>query len=644
MPVWGRRGSYIAVTYTVVALVGITVFAQCARQLIPPPEANDLEAYRAGFLARASRQAVKWRTSDSSPFAEARRLDRPVMVFAGTAASQAARRYDDRVFTNREVAARLNQDFVCVRVDLVQEPEWRYAFLPVLRLNVGADPSYAVYFFKPDGSLLTWTGRRAWDDRADFNDFLGLLSLVSDQWRSSGPGQESQAQSEQTAERTLLRSGASVAVPDFDGFVQSYAERRMFTFWNAGRYRFLLQAGRYADVAQLLGGELCTPRTDLVDGGFFRIASGADLRLVEFDKTAAMNADMLAVLARAYVATREPVFEYWYRRTLACIEEQFFAGEMWSSYVESDVREDDRSLRNSFGAAEKRTLFDSELRAFAPRLGMSDNPLAVPHLPDTGFVVKERDGLERAVEKLRSVAPVSGIRLSSDESLDSLGFVVARLFEAATWMDDAKARQMANVGYARLASFRAGTNEVRHSTTGRGLSRRWLGDYTAFADASLEAFLSNGSETALSQGESVLRRALELFTRTGPGDIVCVTKGSRDALDLEMPALLDDGWTPALPWLATLCYRYGAVLGDEALRQRAVDVVERFSPVANAEPGLFPTFYSMALEVSVTGVIVDKGGQPSAPDVRTLRASTRNTEVPQGVLRYVGAKGVPFRR
>ncbi|MCH7945735.1 MAG: DUF255 domain-containing protein, partial [Armatimonadetes bacterium] len=121
MPIWGRRGSYVAVTFTVVMLAVIGAFARCGRDLVPPQEQNDLAAYQAEFLVRAARQRIKWRTTAMNPFAEARRLDRPLMVFAGGSWCQAARRFDADVFASPEVAARLNRDFVCVRVDLAAE-------------------------------------------------------------------------------------------------------------------------------------------------------------------------------------------------------------------------------------------------------------------------------------------------------------------------------------------------------------------------------------------------------------------------------------------------------------------------------------------------------------------------------------------
>ena len=65
MPVWGRRGSYAAVTYTAVALVTVALVAHLSRPLIPPPEPNLLAGYRARFLARAAKQEVSWRIADA---------------------------------------------------------------------------------------------------------------------------------------------------------------------------------------------------------------------------------------------------------------------------------------------------------------------------------------------------------------------------------------------------------------------------------------------------------------------------------------------------------------------------------------------------------------------------------------------------
>jgi uncharacterized protein YyaL (SSP411 family) len=627
MPTWGRRGSFSAITFTAVALTVVAVVAYFTRPAIPQPDPNSLVSYKARFLARAARQAVKWRVSDSDPFADARALDRPVMVFAGSAACQAARTLDEDVFSNREVAARLNNDFVCVRVDTDQEPEWRGAYLPMIRGEL-ADPGYALLFFAPDGTFLTWIGRRAWYDKPDFNDFLGRLSEITAQSKSlDGP---TQAQGEQSQERQDLRGGGSVAVPDVDGFIAAIGTPIAFWQWHGGMYRVLLQSGDLARLNTRLTADLRSPRVDLVDGGFFRVAFGPDPRYVEFDKSATDCAEMLAVLARAYVTTNDPFYKYWYDRSLKCLRSQFFATEPWSAHIEVETEEDGRSARNSFGAAVQRASSDLVLRRAAIPLGLvqRENPLMVP------FVV-EGLPMPEWIASLQRVSDSSVVDPLGDAWLDSSAFVVARTFEAASVLRDDEALQLARQWSSRLHEFRAGSDEVRHATQGRGMARRWLGDYAAFADAMFEQFVATGDEEKLTEGEAVLRRALEVYSQADPGDVVAVVH-SDAGVPLDMPSIVDGDEPPALPELMLACFRYGCVLGDRELRQRAAAIAQRFAPVANGRPWLFSSYFAAAQEVMLTGCTVT-----SSPDlrasVRQFPPSVRNGEVGARGRVYAGS-------
>ncbi len=649
MPTWGRRGSYVGATSTIVALVLVGVFTQCSRDLIPPAENNDLAGFRSRFFSRAGQQGINWRTTEQQPFAEAARLGKPVMVFAGTSASQAARRFDDEIFGNTEVWARLNRDFVCVRVDLGTEPEWRSALLPVLRNRVGADPGFAVWFFKPNSQLLTWIGRREWENKPDFNDFLGSLSAVTQVFHSTPADSWTQSEREQHDEVVNLRQTSTQTMPNMDAYYSSLVQPRTFFQWQPGRYISLLQGQYFEDARQFLRRDLGTPRADLVDGGFFNFGSGSDPMQVEFDKLASVNAQMLAVLARTYVATRDPVFEYWYHRTVECLSEQFMAPEEWSSYVENGVGEDRRSFRNSFSVSDVRTRLDAQARAFAPRLGLDarTNPLMTPYLVDPDSTIKTRELLDGVVGSLRNATDKTKLAAAKDNTLDAAGLVVARTLEAAWLMDDQKTIDLA-LGWAnRLRDFRAGTDEVNHSTFGRGLSRKWLGDFAAYADAMLQAYTVTGDEMWLKDGELVLRRALELFQHDEPGDIVSIagTMASAGPLRLDMPSIVDDGPPPALPWFMVVCFRYGAVLGDRALRQTAVDVAVRFSSVANETPTAFSSFFAAAQEVLLTGCVVTVKGteRPKRPDVPALLAAASNREAYEGSgAHYRGTESKPL--
>ncbi|HXH61095.1 MAG TPA: DUF255 domain-containing protein [Fimbriimonadaceae bacterium] len=655
MPVWGRRGSYVAVTWTVVALALIGSLAALVRRSIPPSEPNSLSSDHSVFLQRASHQPVNWRLMEDDPFAEARRLDLPVMVFAGSAVSQGARSFDDAIFSQPEVAARLNRDFVSVRLDLVTRPEWRSAFLSVLRNQVGADPGFVLWFFSPEGRLLTWVGRRSWSDKVDYNDLLGTLGEVLKQWRSLSPQVSTRAEREQREEVDVLRHGHTLSLPDFSRVPVGLTRQGTFVEWQPGAYRALLSSGSVDTFNSLLSSALFSPRFDLVDGGFFRLASGQDMRLVEFDKSAAVNAQMLAVVARALLANGDPVYKYAYERAVQCIKSSFVSGDDWSSYIESNVTDDERSPRHSFGIATLRTEFSSKARGFADQLGLDprSNPLMVPTLSRSALT-ENRAGLDEFVKEAQTVGDPSVDVGSKDSVLDSVGIVVARTIEAARLMDDSETLSAALSWSKRLSQFRAGIDDVVHSSRGRGRRRKWLGDYTSYADAMMQTYMATGNAASLRDGEQVLRRALVLFARGDKGDFVA-TSGSDGPSDfhVEMPSVVDDGAPPALPALMQQCYRYGCVLGDAGLRSIAFDIAERFASVANQEPGSFYSYFGAASEVLNTGCHVYGTGTPLADIARFARNSPRffcvraaegNKEVPEHGLRaYMREGAVPVK-
>ena len=650
MPIWGPRGSYAAVTFTVVMLVVVGLVARCGSELVPPQEQNDLAAYQAEFLLRASRQRINWRTTGMNPFAEARRLDRPLMLVAGGSWSQAARRFDAVVFASPEVAARLNRDFVCVRVDLAAEPEWRGALLPVQRSQLDVDPGYTVWFFTPSGELLTWSGRRFWEERPDHNGFLGVLGQVLDLREAGSDGTGLQSEVDRRSEVRMLRRIRTRSVPDVQKFVASLDTQREFVTWEAAEYRLLLGAGLTDAMAERLDAALLSPAVDLVDGGFFRLARGLGGQEVEFDKSAATTAEMAALLARAWRATGAPLYRYMCYRAVQSLRDQHLDGQSWASFVEAAVSDNGRSGRNSFGAASLRTRFTAKERAWAPTLGLKPgaNKLMVPYLPDAETLTQDRARLDAFVDRLREIGDPKALSPGGFDLLDSAGIVVARAIETALIVDDGPLLQEALGWSARLRSFRAGADEVRHSLRGTGAAHRWLGDYTAYADAMLQTFVATGDERPLQEGAAVLARALFLYSRDDPGDIVAVTDPPYDmgAFSLEMPSIVDDGGTPALPELMRIAFRYGAVLGDAALIKVASDVTERFAAVANETPSSFASYFAAANEVVNAGCLIVAGPDSVErakllalrhPDKFVAPAAAANAETPEaGVYSFVG--------
>ncbi len=593
MPIWGRRESYSVVTSTVVLLVIAGVSANYLRGLIAPIEPNGLVAFEEAFMKRASTQRVRWLTVDDEPFKRAINEGKSVMVFAGSFSSSSARRFDDEVFSMRDVAARLNKEYVCVRVDVSTNPEWTTGLLPITRGLSGAEEGFAIWFFRPDGTLLTWIGRRTWNSKADGNGFLGRVNQVTDSWRGGAGDEWQRPQRDQGQERSLLRSGDTTAIPDFS--LATVPVRPLFV-WSASDYENQINGGNSEEAMESLRKNIASPRFDLVDGGFFRLSDGEDPMLVEFDKDAATNAEMAALCAKAWVATNDEIFLYAYKRTMECIERQFMQPGKWSSSVSCDVDRGGRSLRHSFGPAKVRVTFSKQIKDIVSLVGMNDkaNPLAVPFIADRRAFFERRELIDTFVREAQMIGDMSAVHLADDSLLDASATVVARCIEASLLLDDETSLQRA-LGWSKgLRRFRVGDDDVVHSTKGKGQSVKWLGDYVSYADAKLWEYCATSNIGSLRDGHIVLLRALELFSRNDRTDIVgCTSTNDRvGPVDLAMPPVTDA--SPTVPGLIRVAFLYSVALGDTALKEFATQLVERYSCAANQYPSQFGSFFSSA--------------------------------------------------
>lgn len=431
----GRPVNYTAVTLTVCVLVAVSFMSQCGRKHIPLPPPNELVVYKAtDFLYRARFQPIIWHTTDMAPFnwesldqgtldleslslsesdkeslgleqlsdgsldralpdrdsldwrllprepfAKARHYNKPLMLFIGAGWSHSARRFDEAVFGSRELALRLNNDFVSVRIDLTTEPEWRGALLPISSAQGAIDPGFTIWFLQPNGEIITAVRRTDWGNRDEYSEFLATLDFVSFvheiKWDSLDPEEKEEFRDETTwlwnakterADRlAVMQSRRQAQIDDLEDLIGSSSDSRApdidrftaavdplpyrgtldnydvafispFETWTAAQFRVLLQAGNITAASDLLLGKLLAsrqydvrvdresksvteefaPKVDLVDGGFFWLGSRTGERSLEFGKLATDQAEMAAVLAHLWRATGVELYRYYCRRAL----------------------------------------------------------------------------------------------------------------------------------------------------------------------------------------------------------------------------------------------------------------------------------------------------------------------------------------
>ncbi|HVL39536.1 MAG TPA: DUF255 domain-containing protein [Fimbriimonadaceae bacterium] len=520
-----RRPSFIVVTLTVTTLFVMGSAAKLVQPLIPPEATNPLALDDSEFMRQAGAHRVRWWPLERSTFNEARRQNRMVVLFIGTAWSKFARNMDTYVFPDRRVVSFLNRNALCIRVDTAQHPAWLNAFMPLTRAVAGSLEEAQVYILDSQGSVLdvflkvrgeTETGP------AEFLDVLTRSRQRLEEVYEAQPDEVAPAAAHRSDVAALETPAAGVMPPfeDFDAFLSSAIHARYGGFPHGpGLQRlrpraleYLLLRGEIAAFRRAFDPMLRSPIVDWVDGGFFRLSIRNDWSLIEFDKTAAGNAQMLGVLALAHALTGDPLYRRLAEDTFRFLDAELSRdGLVRAARVGDEQRR--RSIAYSFSPRDLRDLrlygswssADLDFARDALGLRVEHNPAMVVKVQDPA--VLEHPSFEHLLSSLRQVVRRRPVQYVEAVQLDINGVVADRMIYSGRLLGSQKMVEAGTRLFERLQVLRT-SNDVFHALPG---ATPYLHDYLSFAGAALEHFLATGDDSILTTGFEVLQRAEFLF-------------------------------------------------------------------------------------------------------------------------------------
>ncbi len=173
--------------------------------------ANALAHETSPYLLQHKDNPVDWRPWGTAALAEARERDVPLLVSIGYSACHWCHVMERESFEDADVAAYMNEHFVCVKVDREERPDVDAIYMDAVQAMTGHGgwplnafvtpdqvPFYAGTYFPPQGRH----GLPSWRD---------LLEAIASAWR------ERRAEIEQQGERIVAHLGVSARIePDPD--------------------------------------------------------------------------------------------------------------------------------------------------------------------------------------------------------------------------------------------------------------------------------------------------------------------------------------------------------------------------------------------------------------------------------------------
>jgi hypothetical protein len=624
----------------IIAVVGVFALAAQAgdagrsADFLPPDAPSSVPAITP-FAPRPNDPAlardtgvVRWRGWGAEAFAEAARAGKPVFLFVTGRQFRWGSTMERLTFADLEVAARLNEQFIPVRLLCDRHPDVDLRLQQAIAAIAGHRGWPLTAFLTPEGRV--FLGGTYFPAQADVAAARpGLRSLIQQAfhlWRDERGAVTKQTQALENALTKAVDDEAIAGAPPADILLRvALAMRDTFDAQaggivlpgegpDTGRFPMpralevcLAHHARSGDKRSLeiaratldamLRGGFC----DQLAGGFHRGSADRWWRIPRFGKLLTPNAEMLALLARAWQATGDERYKRAAEETLAFWTVLAGDGPYFPACQASGTSDLDDGHYDTWTVREVESVLrdDADCRLAQAFFGveeLGDLPATAPHRNALYQALPIEEAARRAGLPMADAAP----RLQRARQLlararsqratpfvdrailvDGNALMAAAFIECGSVLNLPAPRERGLVLLRRL--LKEGVADgARHVLAGDGQLAVGPGlaqDEAALAYACTVAFEATRDQVFAEAAEAALQRLHERFWDKQRG-------GYLDRVEPATPQLAGGAWrvrayrdteTPATNGLAALaCARLGAATGRKYLTERAVAIVQAF--------------------------------------------------------------------
>ncbi|SFH83739.1 thioredoxin domain-containing protein [Planctomicrobium piriforme] len=643
------RPQRLAAALAAAALLALTPIAMGQGPIVRTPEnesssANPFPRRSAQSLPQQS--TVQWHTWGPEAFDAARRDKKPVLLFIGDASSYACQQMQRDVFSRREIAAALNDQFISIKVDRNERPELALLYFTALEVYLELAKStesanWPVTLFltpeqQPFAGGMTFSAadrdgvpgitavleqvRQAWSGReADVRSTAQLITTEVTRRLTTAPDSTSVKLNAELVNGAI--AGAVSALDSVDGGFDldpAHPERGKLPL--APRLQLLqAQVGRGEQGSEahagkvdftldrMAAGGIC----DQLGGGFHHASTDRTWTIPRFEKTLAENAQLAEVYVDAYRRTgresyrkvAEQIFDF-VRRELTGPQGGFY----------SSLSAESQGVEGKYYVWTRReleqSLTPSEQRLFAAAYGMNEpSPFPPGHvvflpvgLDETarqlGIPVKELDvrlgEVRRRLFEVRSKRPAPAC---DTDVITSWNGLMIRAF--ATGGKVLKRREYVDSA-ERAALYLLSSHRDANGRLLRTLQERQQGrpavldDYACFVSGLLSLHAATGEEKWLNAARRLMDDQIGSFwDRQGHGFFL--TPHGEEVPLTRIKSAVDRTLPSGNSVSAGNLVRLARMKSDESYRGYAAETFQAFAPQLRSSPASCPAL-ALALQ------------------------------------------------
>ncbi|HET9317536.1 MAG TPA: aldo/keto reductase [Vicinamibacteria bacterium] len=516
-----------------------------------PP--NRLAGSTSPYLLQHAHNPVDWHPWGEEALARARAEDKPILLSIGYSACHWCHVMERESFENEDIAALMNRDFVCIKVDREERPDLDDVYMAAtLALNHGQGGWPMTVFLTPEQEPFFAGTYFPPDDRYGRPGFPHLLERIAEAWKTDrarlrDQGSEVVAHLRQGAspapggalgEQELRKAAAQLAA-DFDERFGGFGAAPKFP--PSGALMLLLRTHRrFADeralamVRKTLDEMARGGMYDQLAGGFHRYSVDERWLVPHFEKMLYDNALLARAYLEGYQATGDAFYARVAREVLDYVRREMTAPE-GGFYSATDADSEGEEGRFFVWTMEQlqEVLGDEDARVFGAYYDVDARGNweghSILNTSRTGPRVAKSLGLsEEALEE--RVAPLRARLMEAraqrvppaldDKVLTAWnGLMISAFAEGARVLGDA-AYLDAGLRAARFvldAMRRPDGGLLRSWRAGRAGIAAFLEDYAYFGESLVDLYEAGGAEEHLHEALAVAERIRGDFAASDGG-------------------------------------------------------------------------------------------------------------------------------
>jgi len=620
---------------------------------------NRLIEEKSPYLLQHAHNPVDWFPWGEEAFEKARSEDRPVFLSIGYATCHWCHVMERESFENEEIAALLNEAFVCIKVDREERPDIDAIYMTACQMMTGQGgwplsifmtperrPFHAATYIPPEGrfgrlGMVELVPRivQAWQSqRAKVLESAGQITEVLQKQQQAG-GREQ-------LDPSLLAQGYEELLSQYDKNKGGFGRAPRFPMPH--RLVFLLRHGRPQGVAAAEHTLEAMRRGGIFDHvgfGFHRYSTDAEWLLPHFEKMLYDQALLALAYTEAYELTGKPFYAGVVRETLTYVERDMTAPEGGFYSAEDADAEGEEGRFHVWSTAELRDVLGSDFEWVAglwnirPEGNFNDESTGratgknIPHVsawPDAE-TAQRLEVVRQQLFELREkrVHPLKDTKVLADWN----GLMIAAFAKAGRVLHEPHFTEMADqaAGFIGARMRRADCTLWHRWREGDTAVPGHLEDYAFVIFGLLELYAATHDlrhlEAAL-EYNAILER---LFVDEAGGGYF-MTAADAEAL-IVRPKELYDGAIPSGNSVQLLnLIRLARLTGRQELEQRADETARAFGSAIRRSPSSFAqalTALQLAEGDSVEIVVV---GERSDPRTQALLEHIRSVYMPGRVV------------